>query len=289
MRNLKRNKVPDWDLALEPGPLKREKKAMLTKIVKISCGVSFVVALLVQVGCSSNTARSECRAPVKCGKSVCEPPAGEVSAYFPPNAQPGDCFAKVYIPPQYRTLKEKVLVHDAYQKLEVVPARYEWVEERILVKDASTVLEVVPAEFADQEQTIQTAPEETGWEINKNKLCVNPQEEPARDVFCLVKRPPAKTTIVAQRQVKPACVKEVVIPAQYETVRRQRLVSAATTRSVTIPAQYKEVESTVKVCDGRMAWKRIDCKAPGAESVATGAKAGTQFTAKAGANGYYRR
>jgi hypothetical protein len=194
-----------------------------------------------------------------------------MSAALPPNAKPGECYAKVFIPPTFKNVSERVLVRDASETIEIVPAKYEWVEERILVKDSSTQLEAVAAEFATRERTIQVNAGHTDWEVNKNALCVNPKEQPARDVFCLVNHPSEQKTVQTQALVKPAHVQTVCVPAQYDTVRRQKLVSAATTRNVSIPAEYESVEKTIKVCDGRMAWKLVACDSLDAEKVSASA------------------
>jgi len=55
---------------------------------------------------------------------------------FPPNASAGECFARVFVPPTYRTNSGKVLKKSASERIEVISAWYEWVEEKILVKEA---------------------------------------------------------------------------------------------------------------------------------------------------------
>jgi len=251
---------------------------MLSTSLKITCVLLFCGALLAQTGC--NCAQGECvqaKAPTPCAKpceprtACCPKPAGEMSAFLPPNAKPGECYAKVFVPPTFKNISERVLVREASETVEVIPAKYEWVEERRLVKDASTVLEVVPAQFAARDVTIQTNPGHTDWEVNKNATCTHPKDQPARDVFCLVKHPPEHLTLQTQKVCKPPEVRTVSIPAEYETVRRQRLVCAATTKRTCIPAEYETIEKTVKVCDGRMAWKLVACDHPEAEKVTTGA------------------
>ena len=66
-------------------------------------------------------------------------PAGEL---LPP-AKPGECYARVFIPPTYETRSEEMLKRGASEKLEVIPARYETATEQVLVKAASTRIEVV--------------------------------------------------------------------------------------------------------------------------------------------------
>ena len=243
---------------------------MLSKALKICCASLFCAALMAQAGCAccapSKATVTETKTP--CARGPCDKDYGEMTAALPPNAKPGECYAKVFVPPTFKTVTERIKVRDASETIEVIPAKYEWVEEKVLVKDASTELEALPAEFADGEQTIQTNPGHTDWEVNKNVRCVTPKGQPAKDVFCLVNHPPEQTTIHTQNQVQPARVREIPVPAKYETVRREKLVCAATTKKVCIPAEYQDVEKTVKVCPGRMAWKLIDCGDKGAETAA---------------------
>ncbi|HKQ47660.1 MAG TPA: hypothetical protein VJZ71_06305 [Phycisphaerae bacterium] len=214
------------------------------------------VMLLIDAGCSKEPNG------VKTG-AISNNPRGptitELTA-LPPHAKPGECWAKVYVPPTYTTVKERVQVRAASERLEVVPAEYEWVEERIMVKEASSELVIVPAEFAVRERTIETAPSHTDWEVKESADCDVPSSQPARDVFCLVAHPPEQRTVREEYLVKPPSVEERTIPAEYQTVRKQRLVRAATIKKVAIPAEFAEVERTVKASEARIAWKRVACE-----------------------------
>jgi len=165
------------------------------------------------------------------------------------------------VPPEFATVTERSKVRDAYDELEVVPARYEWVEERVCVKEASEELRVVPAQFAMRPVTFEAQAGGTEWQVNANPTCVAYPGQPAQDVFCLVSHPPLLQTIPTQTLVKPAHVEKVRIPAQFQTIRRQKLVSPAMVRRVTIPAEYRDIQKNIKVCDGKMVWKRIECNA----------------------------
>jgi hypothetical protein len=253
---------------------------MFCNTMKIVSVLLFGAALATQAGCGMCGSAKGCAvttAKAPCGP--CDRDSNEMTAALPTNAKPGECYAKVFIPPTFKTVTERVLVRDASESIEIVPAKYEWVEEKVLVKDASTELVAVDAEFAPRERTLEVNSGYTGWDVNKNPNCVNPKDQPARDIFCLVNHPPVEKTIQTQTLVKPAHVQETCIPAQYETVRRQKLVSPATTRKVCIPAEYENVEKTVKVCDGRMAWKLVDCEKPGSEAAMTTDVNGTPSTA----------
>ena len=60
--------------------------------------------------------------------------------------------------------------------------------------------------------------------------------------------------------MKPACVRPIAIPAEYQTVRRQVVASPATTRKICIPAEYENIDKTVLVCPERVKWEHIVCE-----------------------------
>ena len=71
-----------------------------------------------------------------------------------PPAEPGQCYARVFVPPTYETRTEDVLKKAATERVEIVPAAYETVEEEVLVEAASTRIEVVPAEYGWVEEQV---------------------------------------------------------------------------------------------------------------------------------------
>lgn len=184
----------------------------------------------------------------------------QVTELLPPDAKPGECYVKVFVPEQFETTKETVCVRQASERLEMVPAQYKWVEEKVLVKDASTVLEEVPAEFAWEERTIQTEPGHTNWHVDKTEPCMRTtQQQSAEEMYCLKTHEPVYQTVRAQVLAKPATTRETIIPAEYQTVRRQTLVAPATTRHIPIPAEYASVDKIRKVADSRVEWQRVTC------------------------------
>lgn len=183
---------------------------------------------------------------------------------LPPNAKAGECYARVYIPPAYKTTEEKVLRKEASERVEIIPAKYEWAEERVLVKEASQRLEVVPAKYGWKEETVVVKPESTRMEQVAAVYKTTTEEvleSPARtvwkngrglverldnatgEIMCLVEIPAKYRTVTKTVLEKPATTSEVKIPAEYKTVRKQVMLTPPTTRTVEIPAEY----STVKV------------------------------------------
>src|SRR5262245_9199559 len=128
---------------------------MSSRLLKTAIPALMSSALLV--------ALAGCCAPEKCApvKTTVKTPCGNPCDYpvaftsdMPRNPVPGECYAKVFIAPRTKTVRERVCIREASERLEVVPAEYEWVEERVCVKEASTRLEIVPAEYATREKTV---------------------------------------------------------------------------------------------------------------------------------------
>jgi len=45
---------------------------------------------------------------------------------LPPNAKPGECYARAFVPPVYKTENVRVLKSEASERIDVVPEKYEW-------------------------------------------------------------------------------------------------------------------------------------------------------------------
>lgn len=180
---------------------------------------------------------------------------------LPANARPGECYAKVFVPPQFDTVTERICVREESERLEIVPAQYEWVDEQVLVKEASTELVEIPARFETRDVVVQTSPGHTTWMKQTQARCVadNPTGPPPQDIFCLVSAPPDTMTIQTECLAEPARVEQRTIPAEYQSIRKQVCVKPATTQRVKIPAEFREIEKTVMISPGRMEWQRVDC------------------------------
>src|SRR3569833_2835911 len=57
-------------------------------------------------------------------------------ADYPPNARPGDCFAKVKVAALYQDFTQPVLLTPARRRVEFVPASYAWQDRQVLITPA---------------------------------------------------------------------------------------------------------------------------------------------------------
>lgn len=184
---------------------------------------------------------------------------------LPPAAKPGECYARVFVPPTYVTKteqviktaassrvetapaqfewgEERVLVREASSRLEVVPATYGWETEEILVKPASSKLIAVPAVYETETERVLVKPEHTVWKKGTNTGSITRIDDTTGEIMCLVTVPAEYKTVTRRVMVSAATTREVAIPAEYKTVKKKVQRTAPTTRTIEIPAEYKTVK-----------------------------------------------
>jgi hypothetical protein len=189
-----------------------------------------------------------------------------IAADLPPNARPGECYARVAVPAQFRTTTENVLKRAASEKIEVVPARFVQVDEQVMIKPATTRIETIPPVLETVEERVMVKPATTRLEsvaavleTVEERVLVKPETKRVEQV-------PATFESVTERVlVKPAtmvwkkgrgpiqrvddatgeimCLVEE--PAVYRDVTRTVVKTPATTREVVVPAEYQVVRKQV--------------------------------------------
>lgn len=181
---------------------------------------------------------------------------------LPPNAKPGECYARVLVPAQYAERTEKVLVRpaskkietvsakynlvekrvlveEAHEKLEIIPAKFGWVEETVVVKEASEKLVSVPASFTTVEEKVLIKPAYTTWK--KGRGPIEEIDSATGEIMCLVEVPAEYETVKKRVLQSPASTKKEVIPAVTKTLKVKKMVEPPKTRKITIPAKYETV------------------------------------------------
>lgn len=181
-----------------------------------------------------------------------------------PNAQPGQCFARVVIPAVYDDVPQTVTVQDSFDRISVTEPqfapdavsvktrdegvryivrqpRYEARTEQVLVKPAYERLTVVPAQFDTVSEQIQVGQPRLVWRPGRNLSGVTRTDPNTGAVYCLVEEP-GKTITVHKRVVRvPEQVRAQAVPAQYVTVTKQVLVDPGGVDQQVIPAEFRDV------------------------------------------------
>ncbi len=205
-----------------------------------------------------------------------------------PKARPGECYAKVLVPAQFKTETERVLRQEATQKIEIVPAQYEMVTDRVLVEPARTVWRTGRGSKSGlASASMITAAQSAGMPSKVDPgQCFVEFFQPAQfktETERVLKREATKKLEVVPAQyewveekvlVKPAhtiwkkgrgpiervdnatgeimCLVEV--PAKYETVKKRVLKAPTTTREIAIPAQYETVTKRMQTAAAAVSW-----------------------------------
>lgn len=182
---------------------------------------------------------------------------------LPPNAKPGECYARVFIPAEYATDTREMLLVEASESVEVIPAVYGWDEKTVLVKEASVSFETVPAKFDWVEETVVVEPassklvsvpakyEKVSEEVlvrpayttwKKGRGPIEKLNEATGEIMCLVEVPAEYKTVTKTVMVSPPTTREEIIPQKTKTVRKQVIVEPAKTIEIASPAKYDTVK-----------------------------------------------
>lgn len=179
---------------------------------------------------------------------------------LPPNAEPGKCYARCFIPDQFEFKEEQVLDKPLSYKTEVIPAVYGTVTDTVVLRKAYVKKVVTPAEYEITTEDVLVTPATTKWQKGKadaSCLSANPAD---CQVWCLVEVPAVYKKVTKKVLKTPASSREETIPAEIKVVERKVVVEPAKTNKVEIPATYKTVMKKVLVKKGGYQdWREVLC------------------------------
>ena len=176
---------------------------------------------------------------------------------LPPEARPGECYARVFIPAETKRVENKVLVKEATEKWEVIPAQYEEVEETVEIQGEFEELEIVPAKFETQFETVIVEPEREEQIVVDAVYEEVEEKVKVRDAYTTWKKGEGPIQRYDEATGEIMCL--VTVPAEYKTVTVRKLVEPAEVKKVEIPAQYETVYEVQKGGPGKMEWRPILC------------------------------
>lgn len=182
---------------------------------------------------------------------------------LPPNAKPGECYARVLKPATYTTADKQIIKKEATEIIEQVAAQYEWAEERVLVKEEAETMTVIPAKYKTIEETVMVKPASqkiipvpATYRSEEEKILVKPGyttwkkgrgliekvDNATGELMCLVEVPP-EYEIVKKRVIDTAPTTKVVeVPAEYKTIKKRVVAEPARVETSKIPAEYAVVK-----------------------------------------------
>lgn len=190
---------------------------------------------------------------------------------LPANAKKGECYARVWMEPQYKTVKESYVAKEASDKITIKPAIYEWAEEKVLIKEASEELIPVPAKYAYKEVNVKVSDARRSWRINpwlsarlasKNTIDaaqsggIDLDNTPINTCYHEHYIEPQYKNISQEVLEKEATEKVTTSHPIYQTVEEKVLVKEASSRVETIAATYETVSERVIDVPAHTIWKK---------------------------------
>ncbi len=188
-----------------------------------------------------------------------------------PNAKPGECYARLVIPAEFRTETSTVIVKEATERVNIIPAQYQWGQEKVTISEATTDLKVVPATYGTETDTVEISAARSLWvsgsqystaEANPGLLALaaagGADLENATHGQCFQEfyEAPVYKEVTEKVLISEASFSVKVIPAEYEWVEQKEIIAAATRKMVEVPAVYDTVEERIKVTDAKVVWKQ---------------------------------
>lgn len=180
--------------------------------------------------------------------------ANAQNAGYPPEAQPGECFARVLIPETTQVVTEEVVDQPERTEIKVIQAQYETVTETLVVKEASTAFRVIPATYETVTEQVIVEPEKTEKIVIPAQIETYTEQVLVRPAYTTWK-PGAGLYGRGNAGFGPGTVNttattgellcKVEVPAEYTTVTRTRVASPETTDVRVIPARYETVTKQV--------------------------------------------
>ncbi len=169
-----------------------------------------------------------------------------------------DVMCLVAIPEQFQTITRQILKTPASVREEIIPAEYGTVSRQVLDKAASTTQVAIPATFQTvtrmeiDVEKLKTA----GYKFDdKGNIITAPNGDRVLRAASL--RTGAAGVTAANSVGKGAdsgeegYVREIKIPAQFQTVSRQVIDQPATVRTITVPGTSKAVKTRIEAAPAR--------------------------------------
>lgn len=182
-----------------------------------------------------------------------------------PAARPGECFALVRTPEQYRSVERQYVSVPGYDRVETTTGRYQTQQQEVVTAESYERMEVTPATFKMVTETVEVRPPTVRYvstEPQYEYLTEKVLEKPARQVWkrgrgpiermdnatgeimCLIEEPAVYKTVSRRVLKKQPEVREVQVPGEYRTVTRRVMDQPAQVRKVTVPAERGTVVVT---------------------------------------------
>jgi len=188
-----------------------------------------------------------------------------------PDAQPGECYAKVLVPPEYSTETISSLISEASENILVVPAKFSDATEQVVLKDASTVITAIAPVYETVEASVVVVESSTQWVRGGVDSDMGASDGDMGELesagYVLAD---AKPGMCFYEHYKPATIEKneekvliteatetlEVIPASYTASTKEVLVRPQSNKYLAKPVRFKTVQEKILVEPAKSVWKK---------------------------------
>jgi len=149
-----------------------------------------------------------------------------------PNAQPGKCYAKCYVPDKYETVTEQIMLRPESEETTVAPP----------------VFETVNGQYVSKESYVRLVPESAEFDVVEERILISP---PGRKT-----NPTAYEAVREDVLLKPSVRSYTVSEAVFETVQEPVEIEPAYMLLEVLPQRYEPVTENVEVRPASTKWIR---------------------------------
>ncbi|MDJ0973929.1 MAG: hypothetical protein QNJ98_05680 [Planctomycetota bacterium] len=230
--------------------------------------VALFAALLLVPACAAGGACCGCEAEAPCEPAVAdvEPVSDmcEGEPARPPEAKPGEAWCRVWSPPEYKTVTERVMVKPAVRKKLWIPPEYGSRMKIVCVSPAKLAETMRPGLYTTRTKDVLECPP---TEYVEKVDCANGGKQADGTVQCECYqkkvRGPTFRTETERVCLQPAQRCLSYKPAEYKCVEERVLLKEGFCQTICEPAQYEDRMRQVLVKPGCWRWVRNeDCEVP---------------------------
>jgi len=188
-----------------------------------------------------------------------------------PDAEAGECYAKVLVPPKYKTETIESLVSESSENILVVPAKFSDATERVVKQEASTVITAIAPEYETAEASVVVIQGSTDWvrgglesDMAASKGDLSELESAGHDLGAV------EPGMCFYEHYKPATIKKnnekvliteatetlEVVPASFKSGKKEITVKPKSNKYVATPAVYKTVQKKLLIEPAKSVWKK---------------------------------
>jgi len=188
-----------------------------------------------------------------------------------PDAEAGECYAKVLVPPSYKNETIESLVSESSENILVVPAKFSDASERVVKQEASTVITAIAPEYETAEASVVVIPASTDWvrgglesDIAASKGDLSEIESAGHDLGAV------EPGTCFYEHYKPATIKKTeekvliteatetleVVPASFKPAKKEIVIQPKSNKYVSTPVVYKTVKKKILIEPPKSVWKK---------------------------------